>query len=184
MKRAIVLVTSLVLAACAGGGDTKNGPDVRITLPPAAAFKDALLLAAIKAKLAGDDIDSTTRIHVEVHGGEVILHGRVPDAAAKSRALAAARGVVGVKSVGDDLAIGNVGRSTAQSASDLGLVAAVESKLVAQTGVNVTRLKVEAKDGTVTLTGQAPSAAIKSTMLDAAKSTNGVRNVVDKITVK
>lgn len=183
MKRLPAFVLLISLTAC-GGGDTKNGPDVRVTLPPAGAFKDALLVAAIKAKLAGDDIDSTTRIRVEVRSGEVILHGRVPDAAAKTRALATARSVTGVKSVADDLAIGHVGRSTRQSARDLGLVAAVESMLVAQTGVNVTGVKVEAKDGTVTLTGHAPSAAIKSTMLEAAKSATGVRNVIDKIAVK
>jgi len=184
LKRLLALGALLALTACGNGGNSKTGPDVRFTLPPGGAFKDALVLAGIKAKLAADDIDSTTRISVDVHGGAVTLRGRVPTTAAKIRAVATAKSVAGVNSVTDDLHVGNVGRSSAQSASDFGLTAQVEAKLVAQAGINVAGVKVTAKSGTVTLAGHAPTAAVKSTMLEAAKSIEGVRNVVDQIAVK
>jgi osmotically-inducible protein OsmY len=64
-------------------------------------------------------------------------------------------------------------------------VAAVASSLTAQTGINVTGVTVhaDADTGTVTLAGHAPTAAVKSTLVAAARHTPGVRNVVDKITV-
>jgi osmotically-inducible protein OsmY len=50
--------------------------------------------------------------------------------------------------------------------------------------VNVTGVRVKVAAGTVTLAGDAPTGAIKSTLVAAARRTPGVRNVIDRITVK
>ncbi|MFN2459698.1 MAG: BON domain-containing protein [Candidatus Velthaea sp.] len=183
--RPAALAAALSLAACTAGGDGSNrGNGNQPTLPPASAFKDVLLAAAVKTKLAGVDIDSTTRVHVQVHDGRAILTGRVPNLIAKQRAVSAARTVQGITGVDDRLGVGNAGPSASQTAKDLGVAAAVEAALVAQAGINVTGVKVTASGGVVTLQGHAPTDAVKSTMLGAAKKTPGVRNVVDRIAVR
>jgi osmotically-inducible protein OsmY len=112
------------------------------------------------------------------------LSGTVKDAAAKDHEVALVRRMRGVKAVNDELRIGHVGPSAAQTVGDAALVAAVEAELTAQAGVNVTTIKVDASAGNVTLSGHAATAAIKSTLVDAARHTPGVRNVVDRIAVK
>lgn len=183
MKAAAALIVVLAFAGCGGSGDSHQ-PASGPTLPPAGVFKDGLLYAAVKARLAGNDIDSTTRISVVVHDGVVTLSGTVKDAATKAREANLVRKMRGVKAVNDELRVGRVGPSAAQTVNDAALVAAVEAALTAQTGVNVTGIKVSADAGAVTLSGHANTAAIKSTLVDAARHTPGVRNVVDRITVK
>jgi osmotically-inducible protein OsmY len=183
VKRALALAAAIVLASCGGGGDTRqteSGP----TMAPVAIFKDGLLYAAVKARLAGSDIDSTTRISVIVHDGVVTLRGAVKDAATKEHEVNLVRKMRGVKAVNDEIRVGRVGPSAAQTVSDAALVAAVEAQLAAQAGVNVAGIKVRASAGTVTLSGHASTEAIKSTLVEAARHAPGVRNVVDRIAVK
>jgi osmotically-inducible protein OsmY len=184
VRRFVASVLLLALTACTATTTERRKIDFRFTSPPIIAFKDTLLVAAVRTKLLADDIDSTTRIHVAVKDGNVTLSGRVPTVAVKTRAVASTRSVRGVKSVSDEMAVGNAGPSLSQSADDVGVEAAVESALLAQTGINVTGIKVTTKDGVVTLTGHAPTAAIKATMLEAAQKAPGARNVVDHIAVK
>jgi osmotically-inducible protein OsmY len=155
------------------------------------AFKDGLLYAAVKARLAGTDIDSTTRISVIVHDGVVTLRGRVKDGATREREVKLVRAMRGIADVNDELLLGHVGPSAAQTVGaaartvgDAALIAAVESALAEQTGINVAGIAVHADAGTVTLGGHAPTAAIRSTAVAAARKTPGVRNVVDRIAVK
>jgi len=183
VKRWAVCTAVVLLCACSRGGGTQapaSGP----TLPSAGAFKDGLLYAAVKARLAGSDIDSTTRISVMVRGGVVTLRGTVKDFATKEREVKLVRGMRGIAGVNDELRVGRVGPSAAQTVSNVELVAAVTGALVAQTGVNVGGIRVRADAGTVTLVGHAPTAAIKATLLAAARKTPGVRNVVDRIAVR
>jgi osmotically-inducible protein OsmY len=182
-KHWIVLGLVLGLAACGGGGDSRQ-PESGPTLPSAGAFKDGLLYAAVKARLAGTDIDSTTNVSVVVHDGVITLSGTVKDAATKGREVSRVREMRGVKAVNDELRVGRVGRTAAQTVSDAALVAAVEAEMTAQAGVNVTGVKVDASGGNVTLSGHAPTAAIKSTLAAAARRAPGVRNVVDRIAVR
>jgi osmotically-inducible protein OsmY len=183
VKRAAVLAAVFVLAGCGSGGDSKR-PDSGPTLPPAGVFKDGLLYAAVKARLAGSDIDSTTRISVVVHEGVVTLSGTVKDAATRDHEVNLVRKMRGVKSVNDELRVGRVGPSAAQTVSDAALVAAVEAELTAQAGINVTGIKVSANAGNVILSGHAPTAAIESTLVEAARHAPGVRNVIDRIAVR
>jgi osmotically-inducible protein OsmY len=184
VRRAAALAAAALLTACGGEAGSTHAPAGGATPPPAALFKDGLLYAAVKARLAGADIDSTTRVSVIVSDGVVTLRGAVKDAATKRSEVELVRRMRGVSWVNDELRVGRFGRSAAQAVSDVALTAAVESALVAQTGVNVTGIRVSAASGRVTLAGNASTGAIKSTLLDAARHTPGVRNVVDRIAVK
>ncbi len=187
MKRiagvAPALAVCIALSGC-GGGEADSHAGSEPTLAPAGAFKDGLMYAAIKARLAGADIDTATRISVRVHAGVVTLTGAVKDGATKAREVALVRAMRGVSAVNDDLRVGHVGPSTVQTVSDAAILAGVESALTAQAGINVTGVRVSVTAGRVTLTGHAPTAAVKSTLAAAAEHTPGVRNVVDRIAVK
>jgi osmotically-inducible protein OsmY len=72
----------------------------------------------------------------------------------------------------------------AQSDANQGLqVAAVTAKLAAVDIDATTNVHVSANGGTITLKGQAHSNAERARYVDAAKSVNGVRAVVDDLTV-
>jgi hyperosmotically inducible periplasmic protein len=70
------------------------------------ALTDAGLTAAVKSKLALDTAVSALAIDVDTRDGVVTLTGRVPTAAAKTKALSLARETSGVKSVTDQLKVG------------------------------------------------------------------------------
>jgi osmotically-inducible protein OsmY len=188
MKRLFALCALALAAGCSGQTTTTTTTQTIQRDVQAGAitttFKDTLLLAAIRTKLLADDIDSTTRVHVKVTAANVTLSGRVATVAEKTHVLSAVRAVRGVKSVADELTVGNAGPSVSQTARDAGLVAEVEGAMAAQAGVNVSGVKVGAKDGVVTLVGHVPTMAIKSTMLDAARKAGGVRIVIDQMAVK
>jgi osmotically-inducible protein OsmY len=190
MKFARALPALLLLAGC-GISSTNHSitidtdkPLGGVTIPPGAeaSFKDGLLVAAIKAKLAADDFDSATRVHVSVHDGVATLTGAARSAAQKAKDASLTAGVKGVTHVDDQLAISP--SRDAKNAGDVALAARITGALVAQTGINALSVRASVRDGVATLDGHAPSAAVKATMIAAAKGTSGVRNVVDRIAVR
>ena len=73
--------------------------------------------------------------------------------------------------------------SFACAASDPGITTAVKSKLTVDDTVKAHKIDVDTKDGVVTLTGTVDSAAAKTRAVELARGTDGVKNVVDNITV-
>ena len=69
------------------------------------------------------------------------------------------------------------------AASDPGITTAVKSKLTTDDTVKAHQIDVDTKEGVVTLTGTVDSAAAKSRAVELARGTDGVRNVVDNISV-
>src|SRR5215510_6735433 len=73
--------------------------------------------------------------------------------------------------------------TTACAQTDPGITTAVKTKLAADDTVKATDINVDTRNGVVTLKGEVPSAAAKTRALELAKATDGVRDVVDAITV-
>ncbi len=67
--------------------------------------KDAAITTAVKAELARDSSLSALDINVDTEAGRVLLRGTAPDAAARDRAHALAKGVDGVVAVSNELVI-------------------------------------------------------------------------------
>ena len=67
---------------------------------------DGYILTRVKGKFVGDDILKGSDINVDVDQHVVTLRGTVPNAAARTHAIAQAKEVEGVKSVVDRLTIG------------------------------------------------------------------------------
>jgi len=184
MRSLLPLLLVALCAACTSTAtDVKRQIDSAASSAPVAAFKDGLIAAAIKAKLASDDIDSATRVHVAVKDGHVRISGVTRQPAQVDVATRDAKGVAGVRSVENVMTTDTKLAKTTDEASDFGLEAKVAAELAAQTGVNAAGIKVSAHAGVVTISGHAPSAAIKATMLETARKDHAVRSLVDKIAV-
>ena len=69
------------------------------------------------------------------------------------------------------------------SQTDPGITTAVKSKFAADDVVKANRIDVDTKDKVVTLKGEVQSAAARTRAVEIAKSTEGVRDVVDTLTV-
>jgi hyperosmotically inducible protein len=67
--------------------------------------------------------------------------------------------------------------------TDPGITTAVKTKFASDDTVKANDINVDTKNGVVTLKGEVPTPAAKTRALELAKATNGVRDVVDAITV-
>jgi len=181
MRRALALAAALLLAGCTGSSQQRV-PEPLGTLPPATAFKDALITAGVKAALVAVDPDSATTLGVATNLGVVTLRGTVRTAAMRAKVIGQARKVAGVKSVVDDLRIDPRQPQINQQVGDAALVARIEAAITAQVGVQA-HLTVTVEHGVATLGGTVADAKTKATVVTAARGTSGVRNVVDRIRV-
>ena len=68
--------------------------------------------------------------------------------------------------------------------ADASITSAVKTKLLADTKVGGLKIDVDTKDNIVTLTGVVNSVEEKNEALRLARTTSGVKSVVDKLTVK
>jgi osmotically-inducible protein OsmY len=174
---------ALALAACSH--ETADKPASEATYSPASAFKDTLMVAAIKTRLAGEDLDSAQHVRVIAADGAITLIGAVRSAEQRTKDIALVRSMRGVKSVDtEELGVNASQAREAKRTSDVALAVQVTGAIAAQTGVNALGVHVRAEAGTVTLEGDAPTAAVKTTMIAAARGVFGVRIVVDRISVK
>lgn len=181
MRRALALAAILVLAGCTSSSQQRV-PEPFGTLPPATVFKDALIVAGVKAALIAADPDSTTTVSVTVAAGVVTLRGSVRSNALRAKVVSESRKVSGVKSVVDDLRIDPHQPQVNQQLTDAALVARIEAAVTAQVGVQA-KLTVAVEHGIATLGGSVPDAKTKASVVAAARGTSGVRNVVDRIRV-
>ena len=69
------------------------------------------------------------------------------------------------------------------SQTDPGITTAVKSKFASDDVVKANRIDVDTKDKVVTLKGEVQSAAARARAVELAKSTEGVRDVVDSLTI-
>ncbi len=68
--------------------------------------------------------------------------------------------------------------------TDAAITSAVKTKFLGDTQVSGLKIDVDTKDGVVTLTGSVKSAAEKAEAIRLAKTTTGVKSVVDKLTIQ
>ncbi len=169
---------------------------------------DPGLTTAVKSKLAADDTVKSYRIDVDTKDAVVTLNGAVDTAAARTRAVEVARGTEGVRDVVDRLTVtpgttpttgvddkvsneaGDAPRKAGDatdrdddSVGDAALTTKVKTKFLADNDISGLRIDVDSNNGIVTLTGNVPTAAGKALALKVARSTDGVKSVVDRLKV-
>jgi hyperosmotically inducible protein len=181
-------------------------------LTVACAQSDPGITSAVKSKMAADDVVKSYRIDVDTTDRVVTLSGAVDSPQARERAIQIARNTEGVQDVVDRLTIepgatpttgiddtlqregreaAREGQEKAREAGDAlpdlgdaGITTAVKSKLLGDTRVPGLKIDVDTKDGVVTLTGTVETNTEKERAVQLAKNTNGVKSVVDRITVE
>jgi osmotically-inducible protein OsmY len=89
-----------------------------------------------------------------------------------------------VKSVASRVVVDSKLTPVTEQAKDAAIVTGVTGALIGQAGVNALSVKVHAHNGAVTLDGSVKTAALKSTISDAAKHAPGVKSVVDNLEIK
>jgi hyperosmotically inducible periplasmic protein len=181
MNRAWVLAAGIALLAGCGGAAERT-PEPFGTRAATDVLRDALILTAVKAKLTADDPDSATTLGVGARDGVVTLRGSVRDAAARGRVVAAARAVTGVKNVVDDLRVDPRGPRPGRFVADAALATRVATAYTAQVGLQHVTVTVDR--GVATLAGSVADAKTKARIEAAARGTDGIRNVVDRIRVE
>ncbi len=171
-----ILVAPLLFAALAAcsGAQQKNAEN---------AGNDTYVTAAVKAKLAAVDVDSADGVGVSVANGTVTLTGKAHSDAERQAYVATTRSVDGVRNVDDRLVIDPQERGVREQSGDVALAAKVSAAIAGQAGINVFHVKVSARDGVVSIEGTVPSESIARTIVDTARGVDGVKSVLQRISV-
>jgi osmotically-inducible protein OsmY len=120
-------------------------------------------------------------IATDVKNRTVTLSGTVETAAQKNRAEQIAWQVTGVQGVTDNLSATNA--QTNPESVDEKLAHRVEFELYSTKAISLKAVQIHADNGTVTLTGNVSSRAEKLLAEKTAQSVEGVRKVVDNLSV-
>ena len=120
-------------------------------------------------------------IRIESNAGVVTLTGTVAEDSHKSLAENTVAGLPGVKSVDNRL---EVKQQPPPAKSDDWVSAKVKAALLFHRNVSAQDTKVSVKDGVVTLRGEAGSQAQKDLATEYAKDVEGVKDVVNEMTVR
>jgi hyperosmotically inducible protein len=169
-------------------------------LAVACAQSDAGITTKVKTKLAADSTVKASQVNVDTKDKVVTLSGNVDNDAAKTRAIELARETTGVKDVVDNLSVATAHSSEAAASGgtdangnrtmgtvvdDAAITTAVKSKLLADPHVGGLKIDVDTKDGVVTLTSDGMNSQAEiDTAIQAARGTNGVKDVLNRMTIK
>ena len=163
----------------------------------AARIDDSRITTTIQAKYFLDSTVKGRRIDVDTHSGAVTLRGDVASDAERTQALRLARETEGVQRVEDMLAV-NAALDRADNATDnrasresVGariddgiIVTKLRAKFLADSQMKGTSIEVAADNGVVTLEGPVANAAAHDRALALTRETDGVVQVVDRLSVK
>jgi osmotically-inducible protein OsmY len=179
MKNAFALLGAAAVIATAGcSSSIQNAPAPTASQVEAVA-SDAFLTTAVKAKLITVDVNSTATLGVRVAGGVATLTGTVRSAEMRSKDVAAARSVSGIRAVADDLRIDPHTPDYAARLGDAALAGRIAGAIFTQTGT--TGVKVDVHDGVVTLRGAIVDPRVRTAAVDTARNTSGVHSVIDRM---
>lgn len=172
-------------------------------LTVACAQSDAGITASVKSRLAADDTVKAYQIDVDTQNHVVTLTGDVQTSVAKDQALKLTRETDGVRDVVDRLRVSeaaatsgmldrdDVGRKAGEAADKAGAVvtdaavtSAVKAKLLADPKVSGLKIDVDTANGVVTLTGNVATQSEATEAARLASTTEGVRDVVNKLRVQ
>ena len=145
--------------------------------------QDMWTTSAVKLRLLASSHTPGFDINVDTDGGVVTLFGVVDSQAAKDVAGTEARKVDGVKSLVNELQIVAPSKQEAVAENDGAIDDAVSKRLAANQRLKGSAIKVDVKNGIARLTGSVGNQSDRITALTVARSTTGVRGLVDDLKV-
>lgn len=141
--------------------------------------RDKKIVTEIKAALLQRDGKLGLAVKVYCFVGRVTLLGQLADEPFKRFAIATARRVSGVRSVG---ARWEAPGKTDTTAQDLAIAAKIRAALIADKGVSATQIEAEVFGGRVYLLGMVRTRADARRAVADARGVAGVRDVVSLLT--
>jgi osmotically-inducible protein OsmY len=179
------LIATLSLGAMQAFGDVKDK----------ATPKDAWITGKLEATYALNRHLSALKIETETTNGVVHLTGNVENDIDRDLAGELAKGIEGVVSVDNDLAIKPNARHEAHAESsttrpfgvfvdDATTTAMVKTKLLANPNIKGLEIDVDTRGDVVTLTGQVASSEQKQLAEELARNTGDVKEVRNQLVVK
>lgn len=166
---------SLTLGACAASGSHRSTGEM---------VDDTTIATRLKTELLADSTTDGLDIDVEVDRDRVQLNGFVDSQAQVDRAGQIARGVPGVASVDNQLKVSDGTRMAGQYVDDKALSVSVKSALANDKVAPASEIDVEVNQGIVSLGGFVDTNAELNAALAAAGKVNGVKKVVNNLTVR
>lgn len=144
---------------------------------------DPLITTRVKlALMAARDVPGLG-VNVDSDDGVVTLFGTVPDEATKRRAESLAQGVGGVMRVKNELQVVPDREREEADARDRMLERRVSERLENEPMLDDVDVSVEVRDSVARITGKVASDPQRLAAVVAARTTDGIRQVVDDLTV-
>ena len=143
---------------------------------------DSTITTRINNTMIKDDVVKARHIDVDTVDGHVTLTGVVKTHNESQRAVQLATRQAGVKSVRNNLQIGE--KSWGEAFNDKWLGSRIKSKLIAEPEIRSLNIDVDVHKGIVTLTGIVGDPYQKKRAIELARATDGTRKVVDNLNVK
>lgn len=138
---------------------------------------DAELEQAVERAFLYNPVVKSFKINTQVNQGEATLTGTVSNHKAKRVASTLAKGIVGVKSVNNQIQVGR------QNLSDAQIARRVRTALSLNAVVDGYEIDVQVNDGQVVLTGTVDTNLEKAYADDVASQIRGVRSVDNRLNV-
>ncbi len=152
--------------------------DIVVKLPGGYSQSDTEIAQAVRQALEWDVFVPEEKIRSTVSDGWVTLEGTVERWSQREDAARAVRNLMGVRGVVNKIAV-----TPAKPVTE-DVRKAIEQVLERRAEREAKRIRVDIRDGTVTLTGPVHSWAERKSMLAAARFTPGVRAVEDHLRVE
>ena len=134
--------------------------------------------------LLADDKVSSTDVHVTTKQGVITLRGKVDSDEAKQAAEADAQKIDGVQKVMNHIVVVPKSAQKAVQRKDDQIVKDVENRLKTDPNLKQASIEVNADNGIVTLSGDAPSLKASLRASEMARRVSGVRAVHNELTVE
>jgi hyperosmotically inducible protein len=177
MKKHLILFVALLFAISGCAGTNKSGEN-----PVERMMDDSTITTRINHEMVKDDIVKARQIDIDTIGGHVTLTGVVATREESARASQIAHRVPGVKSVTNNLQIGE--RSFGNIWDDNLISNKIKAKLIAEPEVRSLNIDVDVYLGVVTLTGIVDSQYEKDRAIALSRGTDGSIKVIDNLKVR
>lgn len=177
MKKYLIFWAILLFAisGCAGTHQSGENPVERVV-------DDSTITTRVNHAMLKDETVKARQIDVDTIGGHVALTGAVATRQESTRAVQIAQGVPGVKSVTNNIQIGE--RSFGVIWNDNVISNKIKAKLIAEPEVRSLSIDVDVYLGVVTLTGVVSSQYQKDRAIAISRSTDGTVKVIDNLKVR
>ena len=143
-------------------------------------ISDSWTTAKVKLRLISEPGIAPLTMNVDTHDGVVTLFGSISTEDGKRAAGAQAMKVTGVKDVQNELQVVPTDTAKAVDEQDGQIRNTVEQRLAERHSLDDGNIDVEVANGVVRLSGSVEQSGDRMIALSLARSTEGVRSVVDE----